>query len=121
MAKARRIEEELEARRCLRAVVASGQPLAAWAREHGIDGRSLNAWRVNLGRREASVARVRAAKAPVGQARSGLVELVPSSRPSTVTRGAGCYVLEVDGARVEFRDDFQDETLRRIVTVLRAC
>jgi hypothetical protein len=30
-------------------------------------------------------------------------------------------VLEVDGARVEFGDDFQEETLRRIVTVLRAC
>lgn len=116
MAKARRIEEELEARRCLQAVAASGRPLAAWAREHGIDGRSLNAWRVNLGRREASVARTRAA----GQARSGLVELVPSSRPSA-TRGAERYVLEVDGARVEFGEDFQDETLRRIVTVLRAC
>jgi len=46
VAKARRIEEELEARRCLQAVAASGRPLAAWAREHGIDGRSLNAWRV---------------------------------------------------------------------------
>ena len=121
MAKARRIEEELEARRCLQAVAATGRPLAAWAREHGIDGRSLNAWRVNLGRREASVARTRAAKVPVGQVRSGLVELVPSSRPSTATRGAGRYVLEVDGARVEFGDDFQDETLHRIVTVLRAC
>ena len=121
MAKARRIEEELEARRCLRAVVASGRPLAEWAREHGIDGRSLNAWRVNLGRREAKAAKAPPAKAQVRLARSGLVELVPTPRSATAPNGAGHYVLEVDGARVEFGDGFQDETLRRIVTVLRTC
>ena len=74
MAKVRRIQEELEARRCLLAVAASGRPLAEWARENGIDGRSLNAWRVNLGRREANAAKPRPAKAPVRHARSGLVE-----------------------------------------------
>jgi hypothetical protein len=121
VAKARRIQEELEARRCLLAVAASGRPLAEWARENGIDGRSLNAWRVNLGRREANAAKAQPAKAPVRHPRSGLVELVASSRPTMAPRGAGHYVLEVDGARVEFGDDFQEETLRRIVTVLRAC
>jgi hypothetical protein len=121
VANARRIEEELEARRCLLAVVASGRPLAEWARENGIDGRSLNAWRVNLGRREANAAKGPPAKAPVRHARSSLVELVPSSRPRMASGSAGHYVLEVDGARVEFGDDFQDETLRRVLTVLRAC
>ena len=52
MAKARRVDDELEARRCLQAVAASGRSLGAWAREQGIDGRSLNAWRMNLERGE---------------------------------------------------------------------
>ena len=34
---------------------------------------------------------------------------------------AGRYVLNVDGARVEFDDDFSDATLRRIIGVLRSC
>lgn len=44
----RKIEDEAEARSCLKAAVASGEGRAVWARRHGIDGRSLNAWRVNL-------------------------------------------------------------------------
>ena len=119
MAKARRVDDELEARRCLQAVAASGRSLGAWAREQGIDGRSLNAWRVNLGRRENSAARP--TKAPVKQVRGGLVELVPTSRPTTVHGGMGRYVLEVDGARVEFGDDFREETLTRVMAVLRRC
>ena len=51
----------------------------------------------------------------------GAVELVPTSRPTTVHGGMGRYVLEVDGARVEFGDDFREETLARIMTVLGAC
>ena len=89
MAKARRVDDELEARRCLQAVAASGRSLGAWAREQGIDGRSLNAWRVNLGRRENSAARP--TKAPVKQVRGGLVELVPTSRP-TALGGTGIAV-----------------------------
>ena len=119
MAKARRIEDELEARRCLLAVAASERPLAEWARGQGIDGRSLNAWRVNLGRRESPAARP--AKAPAKRVRGGLVELVPTSRPTTALGGTGRYVLEVDGARLEFGDDFREETLARVMGVLRAC
>ena len=118
MAKARRVDDELEARLCQQAVAASGRSLGAWAREQGIDGRSLNAWRVNLGRRENSAARP--TKAPVKQVRGGLVELVPTSRP-TALGGTGRYVLEVDGARVEFGDDFREETLTRVMAVLRRC
>ena len=121
MAQARRIEDELEARRCLLAVAASERPLAEWARGQGIDGRSLNAWRVNLGRREASVAKARPAKAAAKRVRGGLVELVPTSLPTTALGRAGRYVLEVGSARVEFGDDFREETLARIVSVLRAC
>jgi hypothetical protein len=44
----RKIEDEREARRCLKSARAAGLTAGEWAREHGIDGRSLNAWRINL-------------------------------------------------------------------------
>lgn len=68
----RKIFNEQDARRGLAAGRASRGGLAGWARAHGIDGRSLNAWRVNLQRR--GVPRVRTA-APK------LVELVPTDAP----------------------------------------
>lgn len=50
----RKIEDEREARAFLKAAKSSGVPLKAWARDRGIDGRSLNAWRMNLARSRAS-------------------------------------------------------------------
>ncbi len=47
----RKVFNEFDAQRCLAAVRRSGAPLGAWARDHGIDGRSLNLWRTNLARR----------------------------------------------------------------------
>jgi hypothetical protein len=35
--------------------------------------------------------------------------------------GAGRYVLEVSGARVEFSDDASVATLRRVLEALRSC
>ncbi|HEX5098301.1 MAG TPA: hypothetical protein VFV94_02330 [Polyangiaceae bacterium] len=46
-----------------------------------------------------------------------LVELVPATRGG----GAGRYVLEVAGARVEFGDDASVATLRRVLEALRSC
>ena len=46
----RKIRDEREARACLEAVDQSGMERAHWARANGIDGRSLNAWRLNLER-----------------------------------------------------------------------
>jgi hypothetical protein len=83
--------------------------LAAWAREHGVDGRSLNAWRVNLGRR--GVARGRAV-APK------LVELVPSTMPAAVRAH---YVLHVRGVELEVGDHFDEQSLRRLVGLLKSC
>jgi hypothetical protein len=120
MAKARRIDDELEARRCLLAVEASGRSLGEWTREQGIDGRSLNAWRVNLARRGS-----KAAKSPPRRKRTvvagGLVELVRAPVAITAPTSATRYVLEVGSARVEFGDDFREETLARVMSVLRAC
>jgi hypothetical protein len=104
----RRIFDEQDARRCLAAAKAARGGAADWARAHGIDGRSLNAWRVNLSRR--GVPRVRAL-AP------RLVELVPAAPASRTAR----YVLHVAGVELEVGDDFNEVGLRRLVTLLKSC
>ena len=47
----RKIRDESDARECLAAVRVAGGDRVAWAREHRVDARSLNAWRVALERR----------------------------------------------------------------------
>lgn len=81
--------------------------MGEWARDNGVDGRSLNTWRINLSR----------SRAPEGAAKLRLVELVPATPPRADTR----YVVHVDGARIELADDFREETLVRLVRALRAC
>lgn len=125
MNKRRKITDEGEARRCLAAARKSGERAGAWARARGIDGRSLNAWRINLARRGAGATPARAAArsstAIVVQPRprAALVELLPASRPSTSAHAH--YLVHVGEVRVEVGDDFAAETLRRILGVLRAC
>lgn len=97
-----KIRNEADAAKCLAAVERSGGDCVEWARAHGIDARSLNAWKVNIGRR--------------GTKKTRLVELVPA-RPAS----RGQYALEVGGVRVEFDDGFAPETLQRVVQALRSC
>lgn len=105
----RKIEDERDARTCLGAATVAGVSAGEWAREHGVDGRSLNAWRINL------------ARAGAGQMPSAsplrLVELVPAPPPRADAR----YVVHVSGAQIELADDFREETLVRLVRALRAC
>jgi hypothetical protein len=123
MRQQRKIADEHEARRCLAAARRVGESAGAWARANGIDGRSLNAWRVNLARRGAGWntkrprATTRSPIAMVVRPRAALVELVPASRPGVPAR----YVVHVGEFRVEVGDDCTAETLRRIVEALRAC
>ena len=117
----RKIGDESEARRCLTAIDAAGGDIRAWAHEHGIDGRSLHAWRVNLARSGKTRGPRRKQRA-VCVATKGLVELVPAGFSTAVphlrpTR----YVLEIGDARVEFGDDFSEATLLRVVGILRSC
>lgn len=98
-----KIRDEVEARACLAKVTESGRPLTAWAREHGFDSRSLNAWRVNLERREVAALKPR------------FVELVPLASVSAR------YAVIVGDVRVEVDDSFQPETLARLVAALRSC
>lgn len=139
MKQQRKIEDEREARRSLAAAEAAGGTIKQWARANGVDGRSLNAWRMNLERRgkkavqkeerRGAVARRRASgrrpasprlsrPAPsAGELGAMLVELVPASRPASEAR----YAVFFGEARVEVGDDFDPRTLRRLLEVLRAC
>ena len=119
----RKITNERGARRCWAAAGKTGERVVAWARANGIDGRSLNAWRMNLARRGSrsmpTPMATRRRTAMVVRSRAALVELVPASRPSA--SAAARYAVHVGEVRVEIGDDFAAETLRRIIEVLRSC
>lgn len=120
MAQGRKIESDVEARACLSAAEASGLAPREWAREQGIDARSLNMWRVILARSGST--RVRRRRRRTAVASTALVELIPTAPARAVDCSkATRYVLEVDGARVEFGDDFSAPTLRRVLEALRSC
>jgi len=105
----RRIDDEQDARRCLAAARSAPGGLAAWAPKHGVDGRSLNAWRVNLERRGVPRSRSLVPR---------LVELVPAS---SAVRTPARYVLHVGGIELEVGDDFNEGGLRRLVALLKSC
>ena len=119
VASGRKIKDETEARRCLRAANLAGCSAGEWARAHDIDGRSLNSWKVNLARRGTRAApRRRKAEAP--RPAHALVELVPAGSSAKLATG-GRYVLDVAGARLEFDDGCSVATLRRALEALRSC
>ena len=102
----RKIRDVAEARTFLDAAEASRMTRAQWARENGIDGRSLNAWRLNLERRRTATPTT-----------LRVVELVPTATPRVGTPlrvRCGRFVVEVD-------DDFDDDILTRLLTVVAAC
>jgi hypothetical protein len=115
----RKIEDEREAVRCLRAAERQGVSAGAWARAHGVDGRSMHAWQMNIARRGTSPKKRRKALPKARAAAHALIELVPSAMPAT--QGAGRYALVLGGARVEFGDDVSVATLRRVIEALRSC
>ena len=104
----RKIVDARDARACVKAAGTAGLSLGAWARRHGVDGRSLHAWSVNLGL--SSVL-----------AKPGLIELVPRSAQQVPGSGSARYVVRIGEMVVEVGDDFEDDTLARVVRVLRAC
>ena len=108
MSPLRKIVDEKDAQACLLAVAQSGKTLRAWAKRNRVDGRSLHAWHRNLARRASSSPRTPAR----------LVELV---RTSPAPRSPQRYLVHFGEGSVEVGDDFDDETLRRLLQVLRAC
>lgn len=119
MAVGRKIEDESEAQRYLLAARRSGLSAGEWARAHGVDGRSLHAWQMNLERR-AEGPRPRRRKPTPTRTAHALVELVPAT-PSIAPAGRARYLLEVAGARIEFGDDVSVATLRRVLEAVRSC
>lgn len=103
----RKIRDAVDARACIKA--ANGVSLGEWAREHKIDGRSLTAWKHNLGRRSRQTARPAPAR---------LVELVAA--PAT-SAGPGRYVVHCGALAVEVDARFDEETLRRLLRVVASC
>jgi hypothetical protein len=102
----RRIRNEREAREALIQVAKAGVGRVDWARERGIDTRSLNAWRLNLARRD------RGERAPLG-----LVELVaePCAAASTVVHvRCGPFVVDVTA-------DVDDRLLARVLAAVASC
>ncbi|MCC7536335.1 MAG: hypothetical protein IT379_08985 [Deltaproteobacteria bacterium] len=110
----RKVSDVGDARACLKAAKGAGLTPTQWAREHGVDARSLNAWRVNL-------TRARDAKRQSGSTRTPtLVELVPMTTSSPIAAAAH-YVVRVADVELVLGDDFREETLVRLVRSLRTC
>ena len=105
----RKIDNQNDARRCLRAAERAGLTAGEWGREHGIDGRSLNAWRMNLARR--TPVKHRADLEP------RLVELVPIAGQGKDAR----YLVRIRDISIEVGADFHEESLVRLVRALHAC
>lgn len=109
----RKIENEEDAVDCLMRVDRSGLELHEWVRRHGIDGRSLHCWRLNFERRGRQVP-----EANLAQNVSRMVELVTDERkPPTDAR----YLIRSGIFEVEVRDDFDDDTLSRLLAVVATC
>jgi hypothetical protein len=105
----RKIDDERDARACLKAAKGAGLSAGKWAQRNGVDGRSLNAWRINLSHH--------APNASAASPKPRLVELVPTSASGLEAR----YVVRVAGAEIEVTDAFREETLVRLVRALRSC
>jgi hypothetical protein len=102
----RKIRDYADAHACLAAAAASGLPRAAWARANSIDARSLNAWRITLERKST----------PSAASPPRLVELVPLPPPRSTP-----YVVHCGPMTVEVAADFDDDVLRRLLTVVASC
>ena len=106
----RKIADETDAHACLEAAMRSGLPRAEWARAHGVDARSLNAWRLNLERRSAGVAEPPELR---------LVELVSEAAPRQPV-GSGVHLVLGDLV-VEVDRGFDAGTLARVLDVAAPC
>jgi hypothetical protein len=118
--KLRKVVDERDARRSLAAASKSCMTLGEWARAHGVDGRSLHAWEMNLSKVSRSTSRrtQRSSSSPARRApKTGLVELVAAIGAQRSAR----YAVTAGALTLEFGDDFQEETLRRVLGVLRSC
>lgn len=108
----RKIRDEGEARRCLAAQDASDLCRSAWTRRHGVDGRSLQGWRVRLRRR-----------APIELAELRVVELVPSRvvSPSAPPEPSVGLSVHCGDFSVMVEPGFSEALLARVLTLMAQC
>jgi hypothetical protein len=99
----RKIRDGADAVAGLRAVEKSALSLAHWARSAGIDGRSLNAWRMNLGARS----------------RPATLRMVEVTL--TPPKPVGRYVDHLGEVAVEVDEYFDGDTLLRLLDVVAEC
>lgn len=104
----RKVRDADDAIHCLTASTASGEARAMWARRHGINPRSLNAWRLNLAR----AGRSEPSSIP------RLVELVPSM---PAVEEPVRYRVLCGGMAVEVDERFDERVLRRLLAVVASC
>jgi len=102
----RKVRDREEAAELLDALDRSGMRRAEFCAFHGIDGRSLHCWELNLGR------------AAAGQARHPALRLL---EVTVVPARTATYRVHVGDRVVEVGDDFDDATLVRLLDVLARC
>jgi hypothetical protein len=90
----------------LAGVAASSQLPREWARDHGIDGRSLYWWRLRL-----------AAESPTPLR---MVELVPA-QPLAASERGGRYLIHSGPFTVEVDASFDEPALTRVLRAVAAC
>lgn len=106
----RRVRDEGEARAALAELGASGLSLGEWARQRGLQGRSLHAWRLILDHK-------RKGRSPRSDVR--FVEFLAPVPPQPKIEPV--YVIHVGALRVDVRGDFDADVLRRLVAVVASC
>lgn len=110
----RKIRDEHDAQSSLTAQLSSGLPLAAWCRQAGIDGRSLNMWRLQLARRQVPP-------------RLSLVEWLPAPPTANAIRDRAaaaevpCYRIVRGDFTIEVPANFDGDTLCRLLRVVAVC
>ena len=104
----RKVRDEHEARDLLEELRGSGLGMPEFCAGAGVDGRSLNCWRVNLERRDAANVEV---TAPVR-----FLEVVGARAP----RKQAVYRIRAGRLAIEVDDDFEEDTLGRLLAVASA-
>ena len=84
----RKINIEQDAHRCLQGVKSERSTLGKWAKAHGVDGRSLHAWKMALERRGTTRTSAMVPR---------LVEIIPATSVSKAAR----YVLRIHEVELE--------------------
>jgi hypothetical protein len=99
----RKVVDEEDAHELLDAWEESRGSFRAFCAEQGVDGRSLQCWRQNLGRQEDAAA----------------VRLVELTSPTSTARAS--YRVVLGDIAIEVDDGFQEDTLTRLLAVVAGC